>query len=535
LEPQITQMIRADSGPRGRPTARAARSILRCLRFLRFRLLLLAVRARKGGMALRAVGYRRRRHGRRPDPGKGGHRLRRTWFLRNRAITLPPGQVSSRRVRPGPGHHPAEGRAPVSADVVFAKLRNDPPAGAGSSRRARRGLGHDPGKDRHRSRRIWICEIAQRPSRRARYGRGHDPGKDGYRSRRTWFLRNCATTLPPGQAPLAGFGAGGGTSRGRTGTIAQRPSRREQGPPAGLGAGGGTTRGKTGTGRGGRGFCEIAQQPSRRGRLFPPGSARAGARPGEGRAQVAADVDLRNCATTLPPGSTRAGARPGEGRAQVAADVVLRNCATTLSPGSTRAGARPGEGRAQVAADVVFAKLRNDPPAGVGSSRRARRWRVFAKCATTLGSGARECALGSGAPRACAMQQFGNGLVAATTGLGLWGRAPSPGSLRDPALVRSSRPKPAGGRGEYGSTARGRWRRTDAGQGIGAAPPQTRETAQTLPPAAPFDAPLPRHRRRLSSHPPARQCPGFAFPNAAVCSALAAFWCLACHSLYGIP
>jgi hypothetical protein len=44
------------------------------------------------------------------------------------------------------------------------------------------------------------------------------------------------------------------------------------------------------------------------------------------------------------------------------------------------------------------------------------------------------------------MQQSGTGLVAATTGLGLWGRAPSPGSLRDPT-------SPARGRGEYGSVA----------------------------------------------------------------------------------
>ena len=44
------------------------------------------------------------------------------------------------------------------------------------------------------------------------------------------------------------------------------------------------------------------------------------------------------------------------------------------------------------------------------------------------------------------MQQSGTGMVAATTGLGLWGRAPSPGSLRDPT-------SPARGRGEYGSVA----------------------------------------------------------------------------------
>jgi hypothetical protein len=38
--------------------------------------------------------------------------------------------------------------------------------------------------------------------------------------------------------------------------------RRGKAPPAGFGAGGGTTRGRTGTGLGGRGFCELAQRPS---------------------------------------------------------------------------------------------------------------------------------------------------------------------------------------------------------------------------------------------------------------------------------
>ena len=270
----------------------------------------------------------------RPSQRKDGHRSRRTWFLRNCATT------------------------PASA-------------GAGSSRRARHGRGHDAGKDGHRSRQTWFCEIAQRPRPPPWQAllAGFDPGrgttrrKDGHRSRRTRFLRNCATTLPPGQAPLAGFDPGRGTTRGKTGTgrggrgfceIAQQPppagagssrrvrpgpghdpgkdghrSRRTwflrncattlppgQAPLAGLDTGRGTTRGKTGTGRGGRGFCEIAQQPSRRGRLLPPGSARTGARPEEGRAQVAADVVFCEIAQRpsrrgrlLSPGSTRAGFR----------------------------------------------------------------------------------------------------------------------------------------------------------------------------------------------------------------------------------
>jgi hypothetical protein len=69
-------------------------------------------------------------------------------------------------------------------------------------------------------------EIAQQPSRRGRLlppgsaRTGHDPGTDGHRSRRTWFSRNCATTLPPGQAPPARIGAEGSSRN------AQRPSGR---------------------------------------------------------------------------------------------------------------------------------------------------------------------------------------------------------------------------------------------------------------------------------------------------------------------
>jgi hypothetical protein len=210
----------------------------------------------------------------------------------------PPGEGSSRRVRRGRGHDPGEGQAQVTADVVFAKLRNDPLAwfdpGRGTTR----------GKDGHGSRRTWFCEIAQRPSRRVRHGRGHDPGKDGHRSRRMWFCEIAQRPRPPpGQAPPAGFGTGGGTTRGRTGT-----------------------------GRGGRGFAKLRNDPGlRRGRLLPLGSARAGARPGNDGHRSRRTWFLRNCATTLPPGSTR-GARPG---------------------GTTGAGLG-GRG---------FAKLRNDPPA----------------------------------------------------------------------------------------------------------------------------------------------------------------------------
>ena len=398
LEPQITQMIRAELRATG-TTHRPCGAVYFAL-FAFFAVPILAARYRstegqngasRGGLVGGGTGGG-------PDPGKGGHRLRRTWFLRNRATTLPPGQASSRRVRPGPGHHPAEGRAQVAADVVFAKLRNDPPAGAGSSRRVRHGRGHDPGKDRHRSRRTWFLRnraTTLPPGRllRRATGRGHDPGKDGHRSRRTWFLRNCATTLPPGQAPLAGFGPGGGTTRGRTGTgrggrgfceIAQRPSRRGrllppgsagrghdpgkdghrsrrtwflrncattlppgQAPPAGFGAGGGTTRGRTGTGRGGRGFCEIAQRPSRR--VRPRAGARTRGRTGTGRGgRGFCEIAQRPSRRVRPGGGTTRGrtgtGRGGRGFCEIAQRPSRRG--RLLPPGSARAG---------------FREMRNDP------------------------------------------------------------------------------------------------------------------------------------------------------------------------------
>ncbi len=213
--------------------------------------------------------------------------------------------------------------------VLFAKLRNNPgPRRAGSSRRVRHGRGHDPAEGQ------------------AQVAADLDFAK----------LRND--------------------------------------PPAGFGTGGGTTRGRTGTGRGGRGFCEIAQRPSRRRRLLSPGSARVGARPGEGRAQVVADVVFAKSRNNPPAGAGSCRwARSGRGH-------------------------RPGERRAQVAEDVIFAKSRNDPTAGAGSCRwarsgrghdpgkhrhRPRRTWFLRNCATTpwvkrprayLGSSAREHAIG---------------------------------------------------------------------------------------------------------------------------------------------
>jgi hypothetical protein len=131
--------------------------------------------------------------------------------------------------------------------------------------------------------------------------------------------------------------------------IAQRPSRRGRLLPLGsLRAGSlprSPPRGRTGAGRGGRDFCEIAQRPYGRGRRLPPGSLRAGSPPrspprgrtGAGRGEcefceIAQQPSRRG--RRLPPGSLRAGAPP-------------------RSPPRGRTGAgRGGRG---------FAKSRNDP------------------------------------------------------------------------------------------------------------------------------------------------------------------------------
>ncbi len=375
-----------------------------------------------------------------------------------------------------------------------------PPAGFGT------GKGTTRRKDRHRSRRIWICEIAQQPSQRKDGHRSRrtwflrscattPQRKDGHKSRRTWFLRNRATTLPPGQAPPAGFDPGGGTTRGRAGTgrvgcgfceIAQQPSRRGrllspgstrvghdpgkdrhrsrqtwflrncattlppgQAPPAGFGAAGGTTRGRTGTARGGRGFCEIAQRPSRRGRLLSLGSTRAGHDPGKDGHWSRRTGFLRNCATTLPPGQAPlAGFEPGRGTTRgrtgtgrggrgfcEIAQQPSRRGQAPLARFGADGGTTPGKGRHSSRQTWFLRNCATTLPPGQAPPA-ARRGQVFAKCATTLGSGA---------PRVYATQQSGTGLAAATTGLGLWGRAPSPSSLR------ASTSPAKRGRGEYGS------------------------------------------------------------------------------------
>ena len=131
-------------------------------------------------------------------------------------------------------------------------------------------------------------------------------------------------------------------------------------------------------------------------------------------------------------------------RRLAAARAFRGNCATTLPPGQapiagpTPSGcAAPGkEGRRS--GGVIFAKLRSAPG--------LRRGRLLPPGSARTGS--REMCNDPrvrcervrpwvSAPRVCAMQRSGTGLVAARTGLGLWGRAPRSGSLRDPALVRS--------------------------------------------------------------------------------------------------
>ncbi len=233
-------------------------------------------------------------------------------------------QRPSRRVRRGRGHDPGEGSTQVAVGSVFAKLRNDPPAGSEG------GGATTPGKDRHRSR--WAR-----------------------------FLRNCATTLPPEQAPAAGLapagcaapGKGGRRSGGRTFCeIAQRPSRRGRRLPLGSHRPGALHRGRTGVGRGGRGFCEIAQRPSRRGRRLPLGSLWAGA---------------------LHRGRTGAG-RGGRDFCEIAQRPSRRG--RRLPLGSLWAGAlhrgRTGAGRG----GRDFCEMRNDPPCGAGASRWARSGRV---------------------------------------------------------------------------------------------------------------------------------------------------------------
>ncbi len=46
---------------------------------------------------------------------------------------------------------------------------------------------------------------------------------------------------------------------------------------------------------------------------------------------------------------------------------------------------------------------------------------------------------------------------------------------------------------------------------------------------------LPRTGHAALPATPARQSPGLALANAAICSGLAAFWYFACQSLYGMP
>ena len=65
-----------------------------------------------------------------------------------------------------------------------------------------------------------------------------------------------------------------------------------------------------------------------------------------------------------------------EGQSAGCPNCRSRKVRRSQPSGLTRAGARPGEGQAQVSADVVFAKLRNDPPAGAGAWCWARSERV---------------------------------------------------------------------------------------------------------------------------------------------------------------
>jgi hypothetical protein len=98
-------------------------------------------------------------------------------------------------------------------------------------------------------------------------------------------------------------------------------------------------------------------------------------------------------------------------------------CFTGACRGRHRSEGGGGGGRG-------FRETRNDPP---GQDR-----------GHALGSGTRGCAR-------CDSLAFRWSRL--RPGWVCWGGTPSPGSLRDPTLVRSSRPKPAGGRGEQAKCA----------------------------------------------------------------------------------
>jgi hypothetical protein len=125
----------------------------------------MALRAERRHRRISASAVVRSHRGERPTWGLAAPSRRRlqgaqVLFAKLRNNPGPRRAGFSRRVRHGRGHDPAEGQAQVAADVVFAKLRNDPPVGFGT------GGGTTRRKERHRSRRTWFCEIAQRPSRR---------------------------------------------------------------------------------------------------------------------------------------------------------------------------------------------------------------------------------------------------------------------------------------------------------------------------------------------------------------------------------
>jgi hypothetical protein len=189
---------------------------------------------------------------------------------------------------------------------------------------------------------LGFCEIAQRPSRRVRHGRGARPGEGQAQVAAAVVLRNCATTLSPGTA-RAGARPGGRTGTGRGG---RGFAKLRNNPPAGYGTGGGTTRRKD-THRSRRTWsCEIAQRPSRRvrhGRGAPGGRTGTGLG-GRGFAKLRNDPPVgfgRGGGTTRRNDGHRSRRR-----------WFLRNCATTLPPeaGSSGRSARAG-----------FREMRNDP------------------------------------------------------------------------------------------------------------------------------------------------------------------------------
>ncbi len=209
--------------------------------------------------------------------GRGAFSRNRATTLPRRGRHLPLGSARAgfREMRNNPpagsgtgGARPGERRAQVAADVVLRNCATTLPLGPARA-------GHDPGNDGHRSRRTWFCEIAQQPSRWVRHGRAR-PGEGRAQVASAVVLRNRATTLPLGPA-RAGHDPGKDGHRSRRSwfcEIAQQPSRWDRLLPLELAPGGCATPGKNGRRSWGRGFAKSRNDPRAKRRRQVPCSGR---------------------------------------------------------------------------------------------------------------------------------------------------------------------------------------------------------------------------------------------------------------------